>query len=204
MQQFLKTARRAAWAWIVAAELLLELVVPVDDLAPALDVRLGGEAPAALARSLKSARARRSLLARAWSTSTGRTRPSLAESSGSCREKPWSTPANPHFGGAARGRSPSRRDPRRRRRHRPRPPRPAPRARGGPRSPVSRHRTHGRSHAQPRSTARARPPGREAATAGRTSRCRTESRRRPAARAPVRAAPRSPGPARGRTGSRAG
>ncbi len=70
MQQFLKAASRAAWAWIVAAELLLELFVAVDDLSPPLDVRFGGEALAALARSLKSARARRSLLACAWSTSS--------------------------------------------------------------------------------------------------------------------------------------
>src|SRR5207245_894724 len=81
---------------------------------------------------------------------------------------------------------------------RPRPPRRAPRARAGPRSPAARHRTHGRSHARPRSTARGRPPGRRAATAGQTSRCRVESRRRPAARVPVRAVPRSPGPARAR------
>src|SRR6266436_4659285 len=108
------------------------------------------------------------------------------------------------FGGAAPGRSPSGQERRRHLPRRPRPPRRALRARGGPRSPVSRHRTHGRSHAQPRSTARARPLGRKAGTAGRTSRCRIVSRRRRAARAPVRAVPPSPGPARERTGSRAG
>src|SRR4029077_13867681 len=43
---------------------------PVVDAGVPLDVRLGGEAPAALARSLKSARAHRSLLVCAWSTST--------------------------------------------------------------------------------------------------------------------------------------
>src|SRR5207244_1946791 len=85
------------------------------------------------------------------------------------------------FGGAAPGRS-SGREPRRHLPRRPRPPRPAPRARVGPRSPATPHRTHGRSRARPRSTARARPPGRRAATVGRKSRCRVESRRRPAAR----------------------
>ncbi len=70
MQQFLKAAARAARAWIVTAELLFELFMAVDNLAASLDFGLGGEASAALAGSLKSGRARRSLLACAWSTST--------------------------------------------------------------------------------------------------------------------------------------
>src|SRR5262245_56794818 len=68
MQQFLKPPGRAAGTGVVAPELLLELLVPVDDLAAALDAALGRIALAALARPLKSGRAGRSDRGYAWDT----------------------------------------------------------------------------------------------------------------------------------------
>jgi hypothetical protein len=59
MQQFLKSARRAAWTQVVAAELLVELFVDVNDAVAALHVRFGREPAAALTRALESRRRRR-------------------------------------------------------------------------------------------------------------------------------------------------
>jgi hypothetical protein len=53
MQQFLKPLVRSARAGVVAAELLEQLLVAVDDADAALDVRLGRVAAAALAGALK-------------------------------------------------------------------------------------------------------------------------------------------------------
>jgi hypothetical protein len=60
MQHFLKAAARAAGAGIVAAELLVQLFVAVDDALAALDMGLGGEPTAAFAAALKRSAARRS------------------------------------------------------------------------------------------------------------------------------------------------
>jgi len=49
MQQWLKSPPRSAHARIVAAELLAQFLVAVDDAVAALDARLGRVAPTALA-----------------------------------------------------------------------------------------------------------------------------------------------------------
>jgi hypothetical protein len=58
MQQRLKSAPGAAWARVVAAELLDELFVTAYYSLPALDARFGWEAFATLASDLESTRPR--------------------------------------------------------------------------------------------------------------------------------------------------
>ena len=54
MQQFLKSATREAWAWIIAAKLLTKLLVAANDARAALDTFLGGKALPAFANDLES------------------------------------------------------------------------------------------------------------------------------------------------------
>ena len=58
MQQRLKPATGTAGAWIIAAELLNELLVTAYDAIAALDASLGREALTALTRDLESTRLR--------------------------------------------------------------------------------------------------------------------------------------------------
>ena len=48
MQHFLKAASRAARTEVITTELFYKLFVPVDDPVTALNLRFGGESPAAL------------------------------------------------------------------------------------------------------------------------------------------------------------
>src|SRR5689334_7405863 len=66
MQQRLKSRSRAAWAQIVAPELLEKLDVAVHDPAAALDVGLGGIRVPALTRGGESRGGRRRRDACAW------------------------------------------------------------------------------------------------------------------------------------------
>jgi hypothetical protein len=58
MQHFLKAVARAARARIVAAELLLQPFVAVDDAQAALDLPLRRKPPSTLIHRLKSAKSR--------------------------------------------------------------------------------------------------------------------------------------------------
>src|SRR5262245_37829911 len=62
MQHFLKAAARAAGTQVVATELFLQLLFPVDDLPAALHMGFGREASATFAGPFKSDRIRRSSL----------------------------------------------------------------------------------------------------------------------------------------------
>jgi hypothetical protein len=69
MQQTLKPASGAARAEIVAAELLAQLDVAMDDAPAALDLRFRGEGLPPLTRDVESRGGRRNRDARAWHTS---------------------------------------------------------------------------------------------------------------------------------------
>jgi hypothetical protein len=70
MQHFLKAAVRPARARVVAAELLDEFLVTVDDAEAALHVRLGREAATTLTGALESTAGRSADRGRcAWDTS---------------------------------------------------------------------------------------------------------------------------------------
>ncbi len=69
MQQCLKPFARAAWAGIVATELLDQLFVAVDDPVTALDVLFRREALPALAHLLKRRLPHRTRCAYVWYTS---------------------------------------------------------------------------------------------------------------------------------------
>jgi hypothetical protein len=60
MQQFLKPPRRATHAGIVAAELLAQFLVAVDDAVAALDAGLGWMAVTTLAGARRASRGLRS------------------------------------------------------------------------------------------------------------------------------------------------
>ena len=59
MQQRLKPAARPTWTQIVAAELLCQLDVAVDEPAPTFDMCLRWEGPAALTGDFESTEGRR-------------------------------------------------------------------------------------------------------------------------------------------------
>jgi hypothetical protein len=58
MQQFLKSPARQARAWIIAAELISELLVAADDARSAFDLRLGREALPTFTGDLETSRRR--------------------------------------------------------------------------------------------------------------------------------------------------
>jgi hypothetical protein len=69
MQQCLKAASGAAWAWIVPAQLLDQLFLAMDDAISPLDLRLRGETSSTFAHRLESKRPDGDHIPYAWRTS---------------------------------------------------------------------------------------------------------------------------------------
>jgi hypothetical protein len=70
MQQFLKPTIGAAWAWVVATQLLDQLFVSVHNAMTALDSGLGGEALATLTGDLETETGRGACFFVSWHTSS--------------------------------------------------------------------------------------------------------------------------------------
>jgi hypothetical protein len=69
MQQFLKPTAGAAWAWVIATQLLDQLLVSVHNAMTALDPGFGWEAPATLTRDLETETGRGAWSFVSWHTS---------------------------------------------------------------------------------------------------------------------------------------